>query len=134
MTKKYNNPYKRHLLCTHRAFITVILTFLTLNHAVCAKETLWRYMKVDDVEIIADISEKELIRYHDNIHYFNRVLNKFLMRKLKQRKRNMQAIITSSRKKFESIIGEHAKTGSGVFGGAPSIKIIVLREGQEDMV
>lgn len=134
MTKKYNNPYKRHLLCTHRAFITVILTFLTLNHGVCAKETLWRYMKVDDVEIIAVISEKELIRYHDNIHYFNRVLNKFLMRKLKQRKRNMQAIITSSRKKFESIIGEHAKTGSGVFGGAPSIKIIVLREGQEDMV
>ena len=104
-----------------------LLSYLALPLS-AAKATIWRYMKVDNVEVIADLSEKEIRKLHDDIYYFNRILEKFLPWLVKAEHKKMQAIVTGSRSKFLSIIGEKGKDGIGVYGGLPTAEIIVLRE------
>ena len=103
--------------------LTVLLSFQNAS----AKEPVWRYMKVDNVEVIADASKKELIELHDEIFYFNRIIEIFLPQTKKPEKEKIKALIVPTRRSLEEILGEQSQTLSGIYGGLPSIQIIALR-------
>jgi hypothetical protein len=105
-----------------------LLSLQTAN----AKEPVWRYMKVDNVEIIADVSEKELIELHDEIFYFNRTIETFLPQTKKPEKETIKALIVPTRRSLQEIIGKQSQTLSGIYGGLPSIQIIALRSSTAD--
>lgn len=110
---------------------TLLTVLLSLQNA-SAKEPVWRYMKVDNVEVIADASEKELIELHDEIFYFNRIIEIFLPGTKKPEKEIIKALIVPTRRSLEEILGEQSQILSGIYGGLPSIQIIALRSSVAD--
>ena len=122
LTRSYLNNFCKYLSFT--LFLSV-----TIVNPCTAKEPTWRYLRVDSVEIISDLPEKELKRIHDNLHYYNRIMEIIFKRSLKHTKQTIPAIIVSRSSTYKDLVGpEISKRTAGVFGGLPSIEIIILTE------
>ena len=46
--------------------------------SVSARESTWLYMKVENVEVVADLPEKELLTLANDIFYFNRAIENII--------------------------------------------------------
>lgn len=109
----------------------ILVCFLNMQ-TTSAKEHTWNYMKVDNVEVIANIPEKELIKLHDEIFYFNRTIETLLPSTKKQVKDTIKVLIVPSSRALMEVIGKEDLRVAGSYGGLPSIKIITLRSSNRD--
>lgn len=95
--------------------------------SVSARESTWLYMKVENVEVVADLPEKELLKLSNDIFYFNRAIE-FLLPETKRKKgENIKVLIVSSTGAFREVVSERKLGLMGIYGGLPSLKVIALR-------
>ena len=95
--------------------------------SVSARESTWLYMKVENVEVVADLPEKDLLKLSNDIFYFNRAIE-FLLPETKRKKgENIKVLIVSSTGAFRELVSERKLGLMGIYGGLPSLKVIALR-------
>jgi hypothetical protein len=112
----------------------IVLTSIFIP-SVSARESTWLYMKVENVEVVADLPEKELLTLSNDIFYFNRAIE-FLLPKSKRKKgENIKVLIVSSTGAFREVVSGRKLGLMGTYGGLPSLKVIALRSshlGEQD--
>lgn len=109
-----------------------LLAFL-LTVGFCVGEATgetWRILRVDNMEIVSNTSERHLKRLHREIFYFNRSMEALFGKKFVNQSEPLLALVLRSEGDLEDFIGERARHVGGLFLPQPGFEMFIARSGR----
>jgi len=91
-------------------------------------KTTWRYLQVDNVEIVSSLSERDLRRLHREIFYFNRAMEHLFGRTYIASQEPVRALVLRSERQLETYVGKRASHTVGAYQRRGGLEMLLARD------
>lgn len=108
------------------ALITTVIVG-SLSTSGTAKQE-WRHLKVDNIEIVSDLGERDLKEIHRQVFYFSRTMERVFGTKLTRTEDPVQAVIFRNESGMAELVGKDTAERPGVFYGSFGFEMFVGRK------
>jgi len=104
------------------------VVWLSVTASMAAEET-WRVLRIDNLELVSNRSQRDLEQIHRDVYYFNRTMEFLFGQKYARSSEPISGLLLRNERDLREFVGDRAATLLGAYVGVPGFEIFLARGG-----